>query len=102
MIARFTLSSEHAAQIMHTLISRYHLAGHTSQTHMQVNRGIYVDLLHMLVGKAACSLMTAPFARSILPQYANYSSQGQGYLRFKLLNMRAAVVFGFFQGGKLM
>lgn len=37
-------------------------------------------------------------------QMANYSSShltsGRGYLQFKLLNMRAPVVFGFFQGGE--
>jgi hypothetical protein len=27
-------------------------------------------------------------------------TMGQGYLRFKLQNMRAPVVFGFFQGGE--
>ena len=37
-------------------------------------------------------------------QMANYSSShltsGQGYLQFKVMNMRAPIIFGFFQGGQ--
>ena len=67
----------------------------TPPTHTPTHLSVYLFILH------ACSFKVV----ILNPQYASYSpkylSKGYGSLKFRLINMRQRVIFGFFRGGIL-